>query len=68
MGNAWLKMPFIVEKSHMEAKLTESFDFFFKTQGKNSKFREETKKLKQKTQGFGKSTWSTCRKQVKKAT
>ena len=27
---------------------------------------EETQILKQKTQGFGKSTWSTCRKSVEK--
>ena len=27
---------------------------------------EEKLKLKQKTQGFGKSTWSTCRKRKKK--
>ena len=36
------------------------------TQGKNSKPKEKTKKLKQKTQGFGKIKNVVCRKSVEK--
>ena len=50
-----------MKKANLEAKFPKSSKNFSKLKGKT-----QNQKLKQKTQGFGKSTWSTCRKSVEK--
>ena len=62
-----------MENLYNSSKVEWNTQKYSKTQVKNSKFKwkiqnssKKTQKLKQKTQGFGKSTWSTCRKHVQK--
>ena len=55
-----------MKKTNLEAKFTKSSENFSKLKGKTQNFEKKLKNSSKKTQGFGKSTWSTCRKSVEK--